>query len=430
MLEKKVEGETMDKMARLLPILLLCLGMLHCSDSVTDPGSGLPRALTLAEIKTINAFNDFGFDLFRQVIQNDEDEGNVFVSPLSVSMALGMTVNGARGETEEEMKSTLQFGSMDITGINEAYLGLMELLPGLDPEVLFHVANSIWYRMGKNIRQEFLSACQDYFDAEVTELDFASPDAGPTINAWVDDKTNGKINSIVPDTIPGDIVMYLINAIYFKGTWTYEFDPQITEDDVFYLPDGAQTTCRMMARPDEDERAKFKYFADNDVQVIDLPYADGFYSMTLVLPADGVDIGDLIADLDAARWKTWTNSLSARNGRLLMPRFETTYEREIVNDLTSLGMRLAFTWGADFTGMCKDGDLRIDGVKHKTYVKVDEEGTEAAAVTSSVLEVYGGGVDSNPFRMYINRPFLFAIREQNSGTILFIGKIVDPGYLE
>jgi len=417
----------MGKITRLLPVLLLCLGMLHCSDTVTDPGPEPPRALTQAELETVSAFNDFGFNLFRQVIHEDEGDTNVFVSPLSVSMALGMTVNGARGTTEQDMKSTLEFGTMDIADINEAYRGLMELLPGLDPEVLFQVANSIWYRMGEDIREEFISACQTYFDAEVTEISFGDPAAGPTINAWVDDKTNGKIKKIVPDVIPEDIVMYLINAIYFKGTWTDEFDPALTRDDIFYLPKSGETSCRMMARPDAGEMVEFEYFADAEAAVIDLPYAKGFYSMTLVLPTEDVDLEDLIAGLDGARWKAWTDSLSTHDGRLLMPKFETTYEIELKSALSALGMALAFTWDADFTGMRETGGLWIDKVKHKTYVKVDEAGTEAAAVTAVGMV---DSVDPDTFIMHINRPFLFAIREKHSGTILFIGKIIDPGYLD
>jgi serpin B len=281
--------------------------------------------------------------------------------------------------------------------------------------------------MGEDIREEFLGACRDYFDAEVTEINFADPAAGPTINAWVDDKTNGKIKKIVPDVIPADLVMYLINAIYFKGTWTEEFDPRLTDDDIFYLPGGGQAPCRMMARPEAAELAEFEYFADDDVQVIDLPYAEGYYSMTLVLPVDGVDLESLIAGLDEVRWTAWTDSVKTHEGRLLMPRFETTYEIDLKDALTSLGMGLAFTWDADFTGMRESGGLWIDKVKHKTYVKVDEAGTEAAAVTAVGMV---DAVEPDNFTMHINRPFLFAIREHHSGTILFIGKIVDPGYLE
>ncbi len=417
----------MSKITKLLPVLLLCVGILHCSDTVTNPRDEPPRALTQAELQTVSAFNDFGFELFRRVIQEDEGDTNVFVSPLSISMALGMTMNGARGTTEDAMKSTLEFGEMDIADINEAYQGLMELLPGLDPEVLFEVANSIWYRMGENIREEFLAACRTYFDADVTEINFGSPDAAPTINAWVDDKTHGKIKKIVGDPIPADIVMYLINAIYFKGTWTDEFDPGLTHDDTFYLPKGAQVSCRMMARPDEEKLVEFEYFADNEAQVIDLPYAKGWYTMTLVLPAGGIDLESLIAGIDGEKWKAWTDSLSTREGRLLMPKFETTYEIELKDALTALGMGLAFTPAADFSGMREGGGLWIDKVKHKTYVSVDEAGTEAAAVTSVGMIEW---VDPETFIMHVNRPFLFAIREKHSGTILFIGKITDTGYLE
>jgi len=415
----------MGKITRLLPALLLCVSVLQCSDTVTDPADQPPRALTPAEIETVSAFNDFGFELFGEINETDEGDTNVFVSPLSVSMALGMTMNGARGTTEQAMKSTLEFASMDMADINEAYQGLMDLLPGLDPEVLFQVANSIWYRMGEDIREEFLGACRTYFDADVTEIDFGSPGAAPTINGWVDEKTHGKIKKIVPDPVPADIVMYLINAIYFKGTWTEEFDPSLTHDDTFNLRKGGQVPCRMMARPEAGEMVEFEYFADSEAEVIDLPYAKGWYTMTLVLPREGVDFENLIAGIDGERWKAWADSLSIHEGRLLMPKFETTYEIELKDALSALGMGPAFTPAADFSGMRESGGLWIDKVKHKTYVKVDEAGTEAAAVTSVGMV---DSVDPDTFVMHINRPFLFAIRERHSGTILFIGKIVNPGY--
>ncbi len=417
----------MGKISRLLLFLLLCTGFLHCSDTVTDPGPEPPRALTQAEIQTVSAFNDFGFNLFRRIIEEDEGDTNVFVSPLSVSMALGMTINGARGETEAGMKNALEFESMDIADINEAYQGLMELLPGLDPDVAFQVANSIWYRLGEDIREEFLGACRTYFDADVTGIDFSSPDAAPTINGWVDEKTNGKIKKIVPDPVPAAIVMYLINAIYFKGTWTDEFDPDLTEDDTFFLAKGGQAACRMMSRPEAGEMVEFEYFRDGEAEVIDLPYARGYYSMTLVLPGPDTDLETLIASIDADKWDAWAESLATREGRLRMPKFETTYQIELKSVLSSLGMGLAFTPAADFSGMRESGGLWIDKVAHKTYVKVDEAGTEAAAVTAVGMI---DSVDPNTFNMYINRPFLFAIREKHSGTIVFIGKITNPGYLE
>ncbi len=414
----------MGKLHRLLPVLLLCAVIFQCTYTPIDPDDKPPRALTQAELQTVSAFNTFGFELFRQVIQEDEGDTNVFVSPLSVSMALGMTMNGARGATEQAMKSTLEFGSMDIADINEAYQGLMELLPGLDPEVLFQVANSIWYRLGMNFRQEFLSTCKTYFDAEVAGLDFSSPGAAPAINTWVDEKTNGKIKEIVEDPIPFDIVVYLINAIYFKGTWTDQFDPELTRDDLFTLPGGDQVTCRMMVRPGPGETTVLDCFYNDEVRIVDLPYADGWYSMTVVLPEVGVDLDNLIAGLDGQKWNAWMEGIGTHQGILLMPRFETTYEIELKDALTALGMGLPFTFAADFSGMVNGGGLWIDEVKHKTFVRVDEAGTEAAAVTSV------SGATSTGFFVHLNRPFLFAIREKHSGTILFIGKITNPGYLE
>jgi serpin B len=400
--------------------------MLHCSDTVTDPDPDPepPRELTQAEIETVNAFNEFGFELFSEINRVDQGDSNMFISPFSVSMSLGMTMNGARGTTEDAMKSTLGFGSMDMVDINEAYEGLMELLPGLDPDVLFEIANSIWYRVGDDIREEFLNTCGAYFDADVAALDFGSPDAASTINEWVDDKTNGKIEKIVSSPIAPHIVMFLINAIYFKGTWTEEFDPSLTEDDLFTLPSGEKVPCRMMRRPGPGEEAEFECYSDGEVHVLDLPYADGWYTMTIVMPWPHVEMDNLIAGLDVEKWNGWTASLMADKGTFAMPRFETTYEIELKEALAAMGMEIALDQGADFSGIRETGGLWIDKVKHKTYVRVDEAGTEAAAVTATIP------VSSIGCSMRVDRPFLFAIREKHSGTVLFIGKIVDPGYLD
>jgi len=414
----------MVKITRLVPVLLLCAIVLQCTSTPVDPDDDPPRALTQAEIETVNAFNDFGFELFREINKADDGDTNVFVSPFSVSMSLGMTMNGARGTTEEAMRSTLGFASMDMADINEAYRGLMKLLPGLDPDVLFEIANSIWYRAEDNIRQEFFDVCQAYFDADVTGLDFSSPDAASTINAWVDDKTHGKITRIVSSPIAPHIVMFLINAIYFKGTWTEEFDPSLTEDAGFTLPSGEEVTCRMMRRPGPGDEAEFECYSDGEVHVIDLPYADGWYTMTVVLPWPHIDLDALIASLDTEKWNDWTASLITDDGTLFMPRFETTYEIELKEALAAMGMEIALNQGADFSGIRETGGLWIDKVKHKTFIRVDEAGTEAAAVTVTIP------VESVGCSMRVDRPFLFAIREKHSGTILFIGKITDPGYLE
>jgi serpin B len=372
----------------------------------------------------ISSFNGFGLRLFRDVVL-DEPDSNVFISPLSVSMALGMTLNGAAGQTEQAMKTTLGFSGMDMQAIDECYESLMELLVNLDPGVDFRIANSIWYALDRELEQSFFDMCENYFDAQVTGMNFASPDASSTINAWVEDKTNGRIERIVGDVIPRETVMFLINAIYFLGSWTHQFDPDLTIDWDFEGPGGATVPCKMMQRPEAGEASEFRHFDNGDVEGVDLPYADGLFSMTVILPPSGTDIDSLIGELDEETWDSWIGSFATEDGRLMMPRFEIEYDLELKEILSTMGMQIAFSDFADFTRMRSTGGLMISRVKHRTFVKVDEEGTEAAAVTCV------GMIDvalPDEFEMRVDRPFIFAIRENHSGTVLFMGRITDPGY--
>jgi serine protease inhibitor len=413
----------MWKILRFAAVALTCTLLVSCGEDGLSPARDTPRSLTPAERELVGSYNAFGLRLFREIVKGSGDK-NVFISPASVSMALGMTVNGAAGTTEEAMKSTLEFSGMTTAEIDECYRSLIELLVGLDPKVQFQIANSIWYRLGWTFEQPFLDACRTYFNAEVSGLDFSSPEAAAVINAWVSQSTNGRIQEIVNNPIDIYTVMFLVNAIYFKGTWTHRFDPSLTKDDQFTLPDGSTAPCKMMQQPEPGKTGDFSYYANDTFQVLDLPYADGWFSMTILLPAPSVKLDSIIAELDHETWKQWTAGLGARTGRIEVPRFELQYEATLNDVLGAMGMEPAFDpYTADFTRMYGDGGLFISRVKHKTFVKVDEEGTEAAAVTS--VEV---GTTSAPddFEMRVDRPFLFAIRENHSGTVLFIGKIVDP----
>lgn len=400
------------------PLLLL-----HCGDQPPSPGTGLPPQLSEAEQRLVNSQNVFGLNLFRETVAAGEQDANVFISPLSVSMALGMTANGARGTTLEAMMNTLQFSGMTMHEMDSSYRGLIDLLTGLDPETVFSIANSIWYRDTRVFRQEFFDTCEYYFDASVQALDFSKDEAVDIMNAWVADKTHGKIEEVLEPPIPADVVMYLINAIYFLGTWMYEFDPALTEYAPFHLPDASTVTCELMMQPGPGEESDYLYYANDGFQAVDLPYGDGWYSMTVLLPRYGVDIDSLIGEFTQENWDAYMAGFEETTGRVFLPKFEIEYDLLMNDVLTNLGMGIAFTPAeADFTGMREEGQLWISRVIHKTYVKVYEEGTEAAAVT--VVEMTESVSDS--FEMRVDRPFIFAIREKHSGTILFMGKIVNP----
>lgn len=401
----------------MLPCLAFALAFTAaCAEtpSAPTPLEALPRDLTVAEQQVIEASNDFAFDLFR-ASDRDFGDDNLFLSPLSASMALGMTMNGARGETLDEMREVLGFGEMELESINESYRDLMALLLALDPAVDTRIANSVWYRHGYPFEQTFLDLVAEYFSAEVQGIEMVEGDKA-IINRWVREATAGKIPSIV-DEIRDEHVMFLINAIYFKGSWTQQFDAAATRDAPFHLVDGGTAQVKMM-----NGEIEFGLRRMDGYSVIDLPYGKGAFSMTILLPDEPDGVHALAAALDAAEWQAATTDLHVRARDLSLPRFRIEYKQELKETLQSLGMRQAFQPGsADFTGMSRDGGLLIDRVVQKSFVDVNEEGTEAAAVTSVEMVV-----TSMPTRTIVDRPFIFAIRERFSGTILFIGKVLDP----
>jgi serine protease inhibitor len=417
---QKRKENIMLKKLNLLLVLIIGIALLQCSKNPVSVNKDkeIPIDLASAEKRLVESDNKFGLKLFREIVKEEKDK-NIFISPLSVSMALGMTYNGAYGQTQEAMQKTLELEGLTLQEVNESYKHLIELLTQLDPKVQFQIANSIWYRQDLTFEQEFFNLCQKYFDALVQGLNFDDPNAAGTINAWVNQNTNGRIEEIVDNPIDPEILMFLIDAIYFKGIWTYQFDPELTEDAWFYLPNDSVKICKLMA-----QRNLCQYFSNSIFRAIDLPYGDGEFSMTIFLPRDGIDIDSLIAKFEPDSFNYWLScfTLSQDSFDIYIPKFKLEYGVKLNDALQALGMGIALTPGqADFTKMYKPGGIWISEVKHKTFVEVNEEGTEAAAVTSVVMS-YG----PNPYDFTVDRPFVFVIRENQSHTILFIGKIVEP----
>jgi serine protease inhibitor len=390
-----------------------------CGDAVGPPITELPRELTLAEAKLITADNAFAFKLFREVATQAPDDANVFISPLSVGMALGMAYNGAAGTTREAMQSTLELQGMTLPEVNEAYQSLIALLQGLDPTVEFLLANSVWYRQEITVAAAFLDNMERYFGAEVRSLDFSAPDAAGIINGWVRDNTRGRITEIVAAPIDPFTVMFLINAVYFKGSWTYQFDRDRTHDAPFTRIDGSQRSVPLMSHGEE---VPVRVYWGSGFSVVDLPYGGGAYAMTIVLPEDPAAAVPLSRTLTQNEWDSWIAAMDSTSLWVSLPKWTLEAEYTLNEVLQALGMDIAFAPGeADFSNMIPDYEAFISRVKHKTFIQVDEEGTEAAAVTS--VEV---GVTSAPPSITVDRPFVYAIRERLSGTILFIGKMADP----
>jgi serpin B len=405
-----------EKKVLLLSLLCCTTAVMFCSN---DPVSSNILELTTLEKKLVASDNRFGLTLFKTVAAGEHGK-NVFISPLSISMALGMTLNGAAGGTRDAMAATLELSDLSSQEINQSYLSLIEGLSQLDPKVVFEIANSIWYRNGYTFKDDFLQTNTSYFKAVVESLNFNSPAAVQTINNWVADKTHERIDKIV-ETINPEIVMFLINAIYFKGSWTTEFDKNQTHDTRFHSAPDNSIPVKMMRRTD-----KFDYFETEQMQAIELPYGDAGFSMLVILPGEGIDIDSMVQDLDETSWQQWHSNLSSEKVSLFLPKFKLEYEKSLRSVLTDMGMGVAFKPNeADFSNMYAGAqDLYISEVKHKTFVQVDEEGTEAAAVTSVEIGVTSAPVDEIVMR--VDRPFIFSIRENQSGMILFIGKVTRP----
>ncbi len=403
-------------MKKLLLLAILCFGIVSCNDETESasqlPPDAKPITLTDGQAKRVGQDNEFALDLFRKVI-NFSKETNVFISPLSVSIALGMTWNGAAGETKSEMENTLKMGGMSVEEINEYYRILQTTLPTIDPTTKLTLANSLWYRSGFQVKQDFLKVNIDYFNAYVRELDFSKAWAVDTINQWCAKKTNNLIPSVL-DAIPDEAVMYLINAIYFKGIWRHQFEKKNTKQTDFTNEAGEKVKVNMMFQKDT-----FAYAEDQKAQYLDMPYGNKAFSMTVILPKNGNTTADLLEYLTVDQWNSILQNLSMREVEVYFPRFSSKNKFLLNDPLIDMGMKLAFTDNADFTNIANE-NLFISRILHNTYIEVTEEGTEAAAVT--VVEVGYTSVPIIPeFR--VNKPFLFVIRENSTGVILFMGKM-------
>jgi serine protease inhibitor len=375
------------------------------------------RPFTSVEEQVAGANTSFGLGLLQQ-LHASESAPNLLISPLSASMALGMTMNGAVGPTYDAMRATLGFGSLDETQVNDAYRGLIRQLRSRDRKVEFRLANSIWHEHTFAVKQPFLQAARDHFDAEVAALDFRSAGAPRTISNWAERETGGRIRDLVDRIDPLD-VMFLVNAVYFKAPWQTPFEPHATAPRPFVQADGSSRDVATMFRD-----GTFPSLRNPDVQMVELPYAGGAFSMVLLAPASGMDLDRLVGQLSPQRWQQWTEALEPGRIILQLPKFRFEYAIGLNDALGSLGMGIAFQPRvADFTRIADADDLHISRVQHKTFIDVHELGTEAAAATSVTMSV-----TSMPPQFSFDRPFLFAIRERESGALLFLGRVADPSY--
>ncbi|OUL26509.1 proteinase inhibitor I4 serpin [Nostoc sp. RF31YmG] len=409
---------------------VVLLGVLGCSQVNGDTSalaqsrlpnseSPLPKKTATPDTKLVNANNKFGFKLFSEVLQQESSEKNVFLSPSSVAIALAMTYNGASGSTQKAMAKTLEFQGLNLSEINSSYAALKKLLENPETDVQLTIANSLWANQNTSFKSGFLQRNQDFYKAKVTSLNFQDREAPNIINSWVKDNTQGKINKIV-DQIQPDQLLFLINAIYFKGKWSNEFDKSQTAVLPFSLKSGKQKQHPMMSQDGD-----YRYQENEQFQAVSLPYGkDGKISLYIFLPKQNSSLQALYQNLNAENWDKWMTQFRKREGLIRLPRFKTDYEVTLNDALKALGMEEAFSTKANFSGIGEN--LAISQVKHKTIVEVNEEGTEAAAATSVGIVATSAMQKPEPFRMIVDRPFFCAIRDNQTGSVLFMGSIVEP----
>jgi serpin B len=365
--------------------------------------------------------NDFGLRLLRTL--TDGSGANVIVSPLSVSLALAITYNGAAGETRNAIAKTLGAVTLSDTDFNRRNRLLLDTIQKADPAVQMEIANALWTQSGLSISSEFLKLSHDYFDAAAESLNFEGDPgkAADVINGWVKQRTHGKIPEIIENP-SRSTVLVITDAVYFKGRWSLPFDKKKTEPRTFHLQGGGSVTPPMMS-----QNGKYDYFETNSFQAIRLPYGNDRLAMYVFLPRKNTRLPDFLRSLDESHWREWTRKLARSKGEIVLPGFESTYSQQLNNALKAMGMSVAFGPQADFSRLRPPPPpLRIDAVEHKTYVKVDEEGTEAAAVTSVGIVAMAVIASPPPFQMVVDHPFFCAIAEQRSGALLFAGVVTDP----
>lgn len=406
---------------RRVVILLICISLLGiggagCSSSAI---SGFSDKYDLGKISDefVTANNVFAFDVFRKLYEEDLGK-NVFISPFSISTALSMTYNGAQSTTMRAMAETLGYDEFTLAEVNDSYRNLISYLGNVDKKISLEVANSIWIREGEKIKEDFITRNTEFFNAEVDMLDFSQVSSVDRINRWISDATNKKIDKMLEPPIPPNVVMYLINAIYFKGEWSSRFEPEKTFDGRFTTAGGEKKNVKMMSKMEETE-----YLDTGEYKAVRLPYGDGKTAMYCVLPNEGTDMDEFIGGMDVQEWNRIRQEVSKVDDVVLqIPRFKIEYGIKELNDsLIALGMEEAFSPNADFSGI-RPG-LFISRVLHKAVIEVNEKGSEAAGVT--VVEMAEGAAMQPP-TFIADRPFLFMISEEETGSILFMGILADP----
>lgn len=399
-------------------LTVLSLAFVSCSKTeenvITDP---VPINITQGQTNLIESGNEFAFDIFERLILKAGSSENVMISPLSISYALSMSVNGAEGETREAILDALRLNGLSTDELNRSYSDLTEDLMKVDRKVIMEIANSVWTEDDFNVKKPFLDILSEYYKAEAGSFDIDDPSAPDAINEWIEEKTNGLITEMI-QTLPDNTVMLLINAIYFKGQWKMQFDEKATSDMPFFRSGGGTVNVPMMK-----QKENFRFFQGDGFKIAEFPYGQGNFVMDVILPDEADGLTEVMARLGGSGFSSWINAMTEKELQVSFPRFKYGFRLTLKEILTDMGMGIAFTDAASFSNISEQHDLLINEVTHQSFIETNEEGTEAAAAT--VVEV---GTTSVPVILVFNmdHPFIYIIRETTTNSIIFMGRVSDP----
>lgn len=410
-------------MKKLLFLILIGTSFILSCDFNSDDDSGelTPKQLTITDSQRelISESNLFGIELFRKI----SSESNLMISPLSASIALTMALNGADGNTATEMKSMLGYENATLTDINSSYQSLVKQLIEADSKVTLKLANAAFYENSFSVKSSFIDNLKTSFSAEVKSMDFSRSSSLDAINKWASDNTNGKITKVLNELSP-DLVLILMNALYFKGDWTKQFEKDATENDLFYLSEEQSVSVPFM-----HSDINILSTQSNGLTCIELPYGRKNFSMILFVPDQSLE--NQYENLTSETWvqlmSSLNNSENWYSATIILPKFSFSYEKYLNEELQSLGMNDAFSPAiANFSGINDLQQIFISFVKQNTFVEVNEEGTEAAAVTTIGMELTSVEMPPQKPVFTFDKPFIFAIRERTTNTLLFIGSVKNP----
>lgn len=372
--------------------------------------------LTLNQATLVSSENSYAFDIFSRVLSQAGDV-NTIISPLSISYALSMTVNGAANGTRDSILKALRVNDTSMADLNKSYKDLTASLLSVDSRVTMYIANSVWTEKDFPVKAPFTNTLTSYYDAQAKSFDITDPTVPTQINSWISNHTNGLINNMISQ-LDANTVMLLINAIYFKGMWKTQFDASATTSRTFTKPDGSTENVPTMYQSENQ-----KVYRGNGFYVAEIPYGQGNYVMDIILPDDN-NLSAVTSSLTVANLSIWTTSLTSSKVNLYLPKFKYIYNISLQNVLSLMGMGIAFTDAADFSNI-SDISLLISKILHQAYIQTDEEGTEAAAATVVEFEpTMVGPVES--ITIDVNHQFIYLIREVTTNSIIFMGKVTDP----